>query len=150
MNDTYLPAGLPGPVPSSEGLGAEFWAAAGEHRLVVQRCQDCRDWQWGPEIICRACGSENLGYEAVAGKGVVYSWQRPRHPVHPGLKDAVPYIVVLVELPEAGRVRMIGNLLGDPEQPVEIGTAVEAVFEDHEGEPPFTLVQWRVVQAADG
>ena len=49
-----------------------------------------------------------------------------------------------VELPEAGSVRMIGNLLGDPTQDVTIGAPVEAVFEPHDdAAPPFTLVQWR-------
>jgi hypothetical protein len=39
---------------------------------------------------------------------------------------------------------MVGNLLGDPMQAVEIGAAVEAVFEPHDdATPPFTLVQWR-------
>jgi uncharacterized OB-fold protein len=65
------------------------------------------------------------------------------HPVHPALKDAGPYLVVLVELPHAGNIRMIGNLLGDPQQSVRIGTAVAAVFEHHEGAQPYTLVQWR-------
>lgn len=145
MSDTYLPAGLPAPVPSAEGLGAEFWEATRQHRLTVQRCRACQGWQWGPEIICRRCGAEDLGYEEVPGRGIIYSWQRPRHAVHPALKTAVPYIVVLVELPDAGHVRMIGNLLGDPEQAVRIGMPVEAVFEDHAGEMPFTLVQWRAV-----
>jgi len=46
--------------------------------------------------------------------------------------------------PEAGAVRMVGNLLGDPAQEVPIGAAVEAVFEPHDdATPPFTLVQWR-------
>jgi uncharacterized OB-fold protein len=40
---------------------------------------------------------------------------------------------------------MLGNLLGDPRQEVQIGSAVEAVFEPHdEAAPPFTLVQWRM------
>ena len=57
---------------------------------------------------------------------------------------APPYIVVLVELPEAGGVRMVGNLLGDPMQEVRIGAEVEAAFEHHdEADPPYTLVQWR-------
>ena len=42
-------------------------------------------------------------------------------------------------------VRMLGNLLGDPGQAVQIGAPVEAVFEPHdEATPPFTLVQWRM------
>jgi hypothetical protein len=40
---------------------------------------------------------------------------------------------------------MVGNLLGDREQEVVIGAEVEAVFEDHDGENPYTLVHWRRV-----
>jgi len=52
--------------------------------------------------------------------------------VHPALKNHGPYLAVLVELPHAGNVRMLGNLLGDPQQEVVIGAAVEAVFEPHD------------------
>ena len=52
---------------------------------------------------------------------------------------------MLVELPDAGDVRMLGNLLGDPQQEVPIGADVEAVFEPHDdAKPPFTLVQWKL------
>jgi len=52
--------------------------------------------------------------------------------------------VVLVELPEAGNIRMIGNLLGPADQDVIIGAEVEAVFEPHDdADIPYTLVQWR-------
>jgi uncharacterized OB-fold protein len=50
----------------------------------------------------------------------------------------------LVELPHASNIRMVGNLLGDPMQEIEIGAAVSVVFEDREGDPNFTLVQWEV------
>ena len=66
--------------------------------------------------------------------------------MHPALKGHGPYIVVLVELPDAGNVRMLGNLLGNPKQEVKIGADVEAGFEHHEdAQPPFTLVQWRLI-----
>jgi hypothetical protein len=71
--------------------------------------------------------------------------------VHPALQAKLPYMVVLVELPDAGNIRMVGNLVGDAEAEVEIGAAVEAVFEDHEGGgdvEPYTLVQWRVVEGS--
>ncbi len=51
---------------------------------------------------------------------------------------------MLVELPQAGNVRMLGNLLGDPRRDPPIGGKVEAVFEDHD--EGFTLVQWRLVR----
>ncbi len=65
--------------------------------------------------------------------------------MHPALEDHGPYVVVLVELPEAGDVRMVGNLLGDPQQDVQIGARGRGVFEPHDdAAPPFTLVQWRM------
>ncbi len=64
--------------------------------------------------------------------------------MHPALAEQGPYLVTLVELPQADSVRLVGNLLGDPHQEVDIGSAVEAVFEHHEDvEEPFTLLQWR-------
>ena len=67
--------------------------------------------------------------------------------MHPALAERLPYIVVLVELLDAGNVRMVGNLLGDPGQEVPISADVEAVFEDHEDiDEPYTLVQWRLVE----
>jgi hypothetical protein len=35
---------------------------------------------------------------------------------------------VIIELPHAGNVRMVGNLLGDPMQAVAIGADVEGVL----------------------
>ena len=141
---TYLPGGLPVPAAAVDSLDTEYWEAAKRHELVVQRCNSCKGYQWGPEWLCYQCHSFDLGWEKVSGKGTIYSWERIWHPVHPALKEACPYIVVLVELPDAGNVRMVGNLLGDAMQQVVIGSAVEAVFEDHT-EDGVTLVQWQVV-----
>jgi uncharacterized protein len=140
-NRFTLPEGLPAPQSTRDGLDKEFWDAAKRHQLVVQRCNDCATFQFGPEWICHHCRSSNVGWERVSGHGRVYSWERVWHPVHPALRDACPYMVVLVELPDAGNVRMVGNLVGDPREELTIGTTVEVVFEDHE--QGFTLVQWK-------
>jgi len=142
---SYLPSGMPLPAPSPDGLDTEFWEAARRHELVVQRCNNCQGFQFGPEWICYRCHSFDVGWERVSGRGRIYSWERVWYPVHPALQNRLPYLVVLVELPDADNVRMIGNLLGDPDQEVEIGAEVEAVFEDHPLEQA-TLVQWRRVE----
>ena len=143
MSSFYLPEGMPEPVPSPDGLDAPYWEAARRHELVAQRCDACGGWQWGPEWICHRCLSFDVGWAPVPGAGRIYSWERVWHPVHPAVKKAVPYIVALVEFPQADGIRMIGNLVGDGTQEVTIGSEVEAVFEDHNGaDPPFTLVQW--------
>jgi uncharacterized protein len=52
---------------------------------------------------------------------------------------------VLVELPHAGGVRIVGNLLGDPMQTITIGADVEGIFEHHvEADPQYSLLQWRL------
>src|SRR5919106_766412 len=128
---SYLPAGLPSPRPSSDGVDAGYWEATRRHELALQRCAGCGLWQWEPEWLCRRCGASPLEWQAVSGRGRIFTWERVWHPVHPALECACPYIVVVVELPDAESLRMIGNLLGDPLQDVQIGAPVEAVFEDH-------------------
>jgi uncharacterized OB-fold protein len=145
MSETYLPAGLPAPVPAVDGLDAPYWEGTRAGKLMVQQCGDCSTWQWGPEWLCHNCRSMNMNWVEVEGKGRIHSWERPWHPVHPALKDHGPYIVVLVELPHCGNIRMIGNLLGDPLQDVAIDSEVEAVFEPHDDvDKPYTLVQWKL------
>lgn len=147
----YLPAGMPAPVVAADGLDAPYWEGTRAGLLRVQRCGDCGTWQWGPEWICHNCQSFRMRWEEVTPEGVIYSWERPWHPVHPALAQRGPYTVVLVELPQAGGIRMIGNLLGADDAEVTIGAAVRAAFEAHDdAATPYTLVQWRYADAADG
>ena len=147
MNTTtpYLNPGLAKPAPT-DGLDAPFWEGLREEKLLLQRCVACHGWQWGPEYVCHRCHSFDLAYEETPAEGVIYSHQRVWHPVHPALAEQGPYVVVLVELPQADNVRLIGNLLGEAEQPLEIGVKVAGVFEHHNDEdPPHTLLQWVAV-----
>jgi uncharacterized OB-fold protein len=146
MSTHYLPEGLPTPSSGPDGLAAPYWEGTRAGKLRIQKCNGCGAWQWGPEWVCHRCHSFHLGWEEIQGKGRIYSYERPHHPVHTALNGHGPYIVVLVELPAYGNIRMVGNLLGDPLQNVPIGGSVEAVFEAHDtANPPYTLVQWRLV-----
>ncbi|MEO8296866.1 MAG: OB-fold domain-containing protein [Burkholderiales bacterium] len=143
----YLPAGLSVPVAEPDGLSAPYWQGLREGRLCVQRCAACGTWQFGPEWLCHRCHAFDPAWHDVAPRGRIYSWERVWHPAHAALKSHGPYLVVLVELPHAGQVRMVGNLLGDPLQDVVIGAEVEGVFEHHpQAEPAFSLLHWRVVE----
>ena len=142
MSGFYLPEGLPAPSAAPDGLSQPYWDGTRANQLRIQKCRGCGSWQWGPEWICHRCHSFDLGWEEIQGRGRIWSYQRPHHAVHQALAGHGPYMVVLVELPEYGNVRMVGNLLGDPRQEVRIGAPVAAVFEPHEA---YTLVQWRLV-----
>lgn len=140
---TYLHAGLPGPVAAPDGLDAPYWQGLRDEQLLLQRCAACNRFQWGPEWICHRCLSFDVGYAAVEPRGLIYSYERVWHPVHPALANQGPYVIVLVELPAADGVRLVGNLLGDPRQSVEIGADVRGVFEHHDAAgATFTLLQW--------
>jgi uncharacterized protein len=144
VSGTYLHPGLPAPAAARDGLDAPFWAGLTTERLLLQRCQACRRWQWGPEWICHRCRSFDLAFEVIQPRGIVYSFERVWHPVHAALERQGPYLVVLVEIDGADGARLIGNLLGDPHQLVRIGAPVVGVFEHHTAAPaPFTLLQWR-------
>lgn len=153
MSDTYLPDGLPRPDNGPDGLSEPYWEGTRVGKLRIEKCMGCGAWQWGPEWMCHRCHSFEMEWVDIHGEGRIYSYERPHHPVHPALSGHGPYIVVLVELPRYDNVRMVGNLLGDPHQNVEIGAWVEAVFEPHDAaDPPYTLVHWRVTakQFLDG
>jgi uncharacterized protein len=143
---SYLPPGLSIPVPSPDGMDKGFYDALKRHELTVQRCNKCQTFQFAPELMCHKCQSADLRWHPVSGRGRVYSWIRVWNPVHPALKEGCPYIVGVIELPDAGGVRMVGNILGDPTQDVPFDADVQAVFEEHP-DKNFTLVQWRLVAA---
>lgn len=141
----YLPKDMPTPVVENDNLDLPYWEGTLKDELRVQRCKQCGTWQWGPEWLCHNCLSFDLEWVEIAPKGRIYSWTRLWHPVHSALKEYGPYIAVLVELPQAGNVRMLGNLIGDPRQDIHIGAEVEAVFEQHpDGMPPYALVHWKM------
>jgi uncharacterized OB-fold protein len=145
MFKSYLPAGLPAPRAEPKGLFGPYWEGTRAGKLKVQQDPVTGRHQWPPQWLAHDSLSFDVRWVEVEPVGVIYSWTRVWHPVHPVLQDAGPYIIVVVELPHASGIRMLGNLLGDPRQDVRVGAPVEAIFEPHDtAEPPYTLVQWRV------
>ena len=140
MNTYYLNEGLPSPKATS--LDEPYWSGLEENELRIQQCQSCKKWQWGPEWICHRCLSDQLEFLSVEPVGNIYSYERVWHPVHPALAEQGAYLIVLVELPHADHVRLVGNMVGDPVQEVVIGAPVKGVFEHHPGKEPYTLLHW--------
>src|SRR5262249_35470034 len=88
----YLPSGLPAPGPEPDGLDAPYWEGTRQSELRIQHCRSCRTWLWGPEWICHHCLSFDIEWQRVDARGLIYSWERAWHPVHPALKGHPPYI----------------------------------------------------------
>ena len=124
----YLPADLPRIVPGRDDV--PWWEALRRHELVIQRCSACETWRHPPGPVCAACHSTACRFERVSGRGRVFSYTIVHHAVHPSLAGHVPYNVVLVELQDAGSVRVVTNLVDVAPDEVAVGLEVEVVFED--------------------
>lgn len=125
----------PAPLVDDDSLG--FWEAAREGRLVQCRCTACSTWLPRPMKEC-PCGAET-SFEAVSGRGTVYSHIAVRHPSVPAFAALVPYAIALVELEEGPRVP--GIVLDAAPEDVRIGAAVDVVLTSFEGaaEPAITF-----------
>ncbi len=134
----YLPAELPFMTPGRDD--APWWEALRRHELLIQRCAACGTWRHPPSPLCPACQATAVRWERASGRGRVFSWTIVHHAVHPALVGHVPYNVVLVELPDAGGVRLITNLVDVAPAELAVGLEVEVVFEDL---PDATLARFR-------
>jgi uncharacterized OB-fold protein len=114
----------PLPIPDSDTR--QFWTAASQGRLSIQRCEDCGTHVFYPRLVCPHCCSDRLAWKDASGKGRVYSYTVVER--SPGaFKDMVPYVVALVDLDEG--VRMMSRIRTDDPYSVRIGMPVEVEFD---------------------
>lgn len=116
------------PLPTLRGEEATYHRYLRQGRFVVQHCGSCDSYIYYPRVICPYCGdSSRLSYRESEGRGTVYTFTVCHRPGHPYFKDAVPYVVAMVELAEG--VRIMSNIVDcDPDE-VYIGMPVQVVLE---------------------
>ena len=127
------------PVPEIDETLAPFFAAAKEHRLVVQRCGGCGALRFPPRELCNVCLAAQATWVPVSGRGEIYSYNVMHQVYHPGFAHEVPYAVVMVKLAEGPT--MISNLVDCPPDEIRIGMPVEVTFE--RTTPDVTLPKFR-------
>jgi uncharacterized OB-fold protein len=118
------------PLPLADDASAPFWQAAREGRLELQRCHTCGKWNHAPSLACPFCGSFELGYEEVSGKGTLFSWTVIKEAPAPGFQGKVPLIVGIVELAEQPHLLMVANILGTEEAALKLGMPLQVTFEE--------------------
>jgi uncharacterized OB-fold protein len=135
---------LPGekPVPVPDDLTQPFWAAAKEHRLVIQRCGECGYYNHPPRPFCDACLSRDLAFEPVSGRGKIYTFTVMHQRDVAGFENEAPFINIVVELDEQAMLLMVGDLPIAERDRVRIGAPVEVAFEDRDG---VTIPQFRII-----
>jgi uncharacterized OB-fold protein len=115
---------------------AEFWAGCERGELLVQTCKSCGMRRMPPRPMCPRCRSLELRWEAMSGRGTIWSFIVPHPPLLPAYQELAPYNVVVVALEEDPTIRFVGNLVTEPDGAINeidpatiaIGDAVLVVF----------------------
>jgi uncharacterized OB-fold protein len=115
--------------PQSDGRDVPFWEGLAQRQLLIQRCEGCGAWIWGPQWNCPDCLRFGPAWTEVEPRGRVFSWTRTWQRFAPEVAEATPYVTVVVELPGAGGRRLLGLLLGDDAIDPVIGEAVVGAFQ---------------------
>jgi uncharacterized protein len=102
-----------------------FFDAAREHKLAVQKCDNCGVLRFPAAPLCLACDSEKASWVPVSGRGEVFSFTIMHRAYHPAIK--VPYTLAVIELKEGAK--MTSNVIDIEPAKVKCGMPVEVVFE---------------------
>jgi uncharacterized OB-fold protein len=119
----------------SDGQVYSGWRRSlAEGVIRITRCHGCRRWQWYPLVACPACGGQTWEWDDVGTSGVVHSWTRVVRPTvtRPGLEP--PYVLALVEIPQADGARLVA-LSAAPEEDPRIGDQVDLEVRRDGAEP---------------
>ncbi|MFJ8230758.1 Zn-ribbon domain-containing OB-fold protein [Streptomyces sp. NPDC094448] len=135
--------------PVVDGDGAPFWEYASRGELRVQTCDGCAEPRFPPRPCCPHCQSFGSAWRPVSGRGRIWSYVVPHPPLLPGYAEFAPYNAVLVELADAPRIRLVGNVVAAADAPLDsvdparlrIGAGVRVVFAPPD-EQELRLPRW--------
>ncbi|MET8470175.1 OB-fold domain-containing protein [Streptomyces sp. NPDC006422] len=147
MTDATTTSQLLTPTPDDDG--APFWEYAARGELRIQACAapDCGELRFPPRPCCPHCQSFDSEWRRMSGRGRVWSYVIPHPPLLPAYAAQAPYNAIVVELAEAPRIRLVGNLVASADAPlnsvdpdrIRIGARVQVVFADIDG---VTVPRW--------
>ena len=118
------------PLPAPDEATAAFWDGVQRGVLRILRCDRCRQFIHYPRPVCRFCGSTDLSWADVSGRGTIYTFTVTMQPFHPFWADKVPYVVACVELAEQPRLQFLSNIVDCDPDDVEVGMPVEVTFRE--------------------
>lgn len=129
------------PLPVVQPWSKPFWESARQHKLMIQKCNDCGRNIFYPRKQCPECWSVNLGWFQASGKAKIYSYSVTMAGVEERFAEDLPYILALVDLEEG--IRMMTNIVDCKPDEVYIGMDVKVFFKDVTEE--FSLPMFRPI-----
>jgi uncharacterized OB-fold protein len=117
------------PIPRIDADTREFWASCRDQKLIVQCCSVCRSYRFAPSPICYEC--QSFSYENVTSKGTgeVFTWTITYKPLHPAVREALPYNIVVVKLDDCGGAMIASNLIDVQNDRITAGMKVRVFWE---------------------
>lgn len=115
------------PLPDITDENREFWAALKRNELRLQQCSNCSHLRYPINPYCPQCLSTDHSWEALSGRGSVFSYIVFHQVYNSAFAGEAPYNVALIQLDEGPR--MFSNVVGVPNDAVEVGDRVEILFD---------------------
>ncbi|TDV57741.1 Zn-ribbon domain-containing OB-fold protein [Actinophytocola oryzae] len=127
------------PLPTPTDLSRPFWDGLADGALRLQRCTACGHLRNPIATVCPQCLSSDYEWEALSGRGTVFSTVVFHQVYNKAFATEVPYNVSIVELAEGPH--LLSNVVGVPPGEVRVGDAVQVTFT--EVAPGVTIHQFR-------
>ena len=122
-------ADYPKPLPTPDPLTKTFWDSVKAHAMQLQQCGNCHKFIYYPRAVCPHCGSRDLSWKPVSGKGKVYGFtiNMGKHPSVAAFAPDAPYVIGEADRDAGAAVFSLHRLShADPER-VKRRTGVETV-----------------------
>jgi uncharacterized OB-fold protein len=115
-------------IPDPDGLNAEFYQHLADGNLCLRHCDTCGVIHHPPKYLCAACGSEDVHWTPISGKGRIFSWTITHRPIDPGWAPDLPWATVVVEMDEGPR--LVGAWRGASNDALRLDLPVRATLEN--------------------
>ncbi len=126
---TQQPPAKPAPTPDAESQ--PFFDGASRGVLMIRHCNTCQANLHPATEFCPECLGDDLSWAEASGKGTLHTFGLMHQNYHPAFTAELPYNVSVVELEEGPRLNT--NVVGIDDDKLEVGMALEVVFEQFEG-----------------
>ena len=159
ISATYL--GMPLHIEAGDAENGTYFSHCAKGQLHLQRCKSCHLLRYPPTTGCPWCGELKSEWSPVDGRGTVHSYGEVHHAIQPAFREALPYLVLMVDLDDQKgqpsrdeAIRITGNLvapdgsLASPElvKKVGIGSRVKLTYVHVEAS--IAIPQWTLDEEA--
>jgi uncharacterized protein len=116
-------------LPRITNRNEHFWQGGRDGELRFQRCRACGYFLHPPAVLCPKCHSKDIGIEAVSGRAELLTYSVNYQAWMPGLEP--PFVLAIVRCLEQDDLRLTTNLVNCDIDAIEIGMALQVLFEPH-------------------